>query len=175
MGSKSKKNREIKIPDPNVELIKLMDNQSKFELGKKGLQLHEVYNMYPRFAFDYICLDSSDDYSFNHSQLELKDLNGFIEGLKKISGSTYKRLNDDWNARFHTIDFDDERVSIERDTFRNVLTTQPSLLPDDQLPTLYQIDIQYTKEARICGFLYGGFFYVVWYDRYHKIYPREKK
>lgn len=174
MGSKPKKNEDIKIPDPTIELIKLMGQHSRFELGKAGLQLHEVYNMNTRFAFDYICMDGTSDFAFNHRNLSLKDLNGFIDGLKKISKETYKTLKETPAFRFHPINFDDKRVTIKRDDLRNLLTTRASQLPDDQLPTLYQVDIQYTQAARICGFLYGGLFYILWYDRFHKIYPQKK-
>lgn len=47
------------------------------------------------------------------------------------------------------------------------------MLSDAELPTLYQLDIQYVAEARICCFLFKGVFYVVWYDRNHIIYKRK--
>ena len=53
-----------------------------------------------------------------------------------------------------------------------MLVPDEKLLKDEELPTLYQIDLNYMRESRACGFLFKGVFYLVWFDRFHQIYPK---
>ena len=116
---------------------------------------------------------SNSELCYNSDKLTTKDFIGLLEGLKKISAISYNDLKNTPNYRFHQIDFDDPRVSISKKDFKSILTFKETLLKDEELPNLYQFDIQYVQEARVCGFLYKGIFYLVWYDRNHIIYPRK--
>jgi hypothetical protein len=171
MGNGGKK-KEFKIADPVIQLDKILQQQSKYKLGEKGYSFYDIKHLKPVFAFDYLSLESSD-LCFNSGKLEIKDYIGFLEGLKKISSISYHELKVVPAYRFHQIDFDTHNVSISKKDFKRVLTFKEELLKDEELPTLYQFDLQYVQKARACGFLFKGVFYIVWYDRHHIIYPRE--
>jgi hypothetical protein len=79
-------------------------------------------------------------------------------------------LNRKPNYRFHTIDFDAPNVAISKRDFKKTITFKEELLSDDELPTLYQFDLNF-QEARAVGFLFKGVFYLVWFDRFHTVYP----
>ena len=145
---------------------------SKYQLGEKGYSFHDIKKLTPVFAFDYLSLNESE-LCFNCKKYNDKDFIGLLDGLKKVSKIPYETLKTIPNYRFHSIDFDDSRVTLSRNDFREVFTSKEEQLPDEQLPTLYQFDLQYVGEARVCGFLYKGIFYLVWYDRYHSIYKRK--
>ena len=163
--------RKFNIPNPNLELEKITF-VSKYKIGEKGYSFYDIKKLTPVFAFDYLSLEETE-LCFNCDRLKVADFIGLLKGLKTISGITYETLKNIPNYRFHSVDFDDPRVSITRKDFRSILSTREDLLPDEALPTLYQFDFQYMYEARVCGFLYKGLFYLVWYDRYHNIYKKK--
>ncbi|MBL7804370.1 MAG: hypothetical protein JNL02_11585 [Saprospiraceae bacterium] len=171
MGNKEKK--KYNIPEPKEQLVSTIQGLSKYRIGDLNVDFHDILKLKPIFAFDYVSLNN-EELCFNCGDLETKDYIGLIEGLKKVSALTYSELDKQKAFRFHVVNFDDKRVSITRDQFRSLLTTRPELLPDDQLPTLYQFDLQYIREARVCGFIFRGVFYLIWYDRNHIIYPQKK-
>ena len=160
------------VPDPSVQLANILQHSSKYQIKEKGYSFHDIKNIKPVFAFDYLALNNSE-LCFNNSKLSINDYTGLLECLKDISGKTYQTLKETPNYRFHAIDFDDNRVDITRKQFKLMLAPREDLLSDDELPTLYQFDLNYIKEARACGFLFKGIFYLVWFDRFHKIYPRK--
>ena len=167
-----KKNKRVyKIPSPEEQIKHLPNPQTKYKLGEEGWIFHAIKNLKPNFAFDYISLNRKE-LCFNHKNISRKDLLGFIEGLKKISGHTYEELKETKSFRFHKIDFDDKqhKIALRKSDFLKVLAPSRRALTESELPTLYQIDIQYVSEARIIGFLFKGVFYIIWYDRFHKNY-----
>ena len=168
-----KKRDKIQIADPKSQLDEIKKLKSKYNLGERGLSFYEIRDLKPVFAFDYLSLDGSE-LCFNSQSLSTDDFIGFLDGLKRNSSITYNELRTNCYYRFHPIDFDDPNVSIKRPDFKKVLTYKDSLLSDDELPTLYQFDLHYKQEARACGFLFKGVFYLVWFDKDHKIYPRKK-
>lgn len=172
MSKSNQKRKDFKIADPQLQLRAISEQQSKYKIGEKGYSFYDIKHLKPVFAFDYLSLNSTE-LCFNSNKLEVRDYIGFLEGLKKVSATSYNDLKINPVYRFHEIDFDDKKVSISRKEFKAILSYKESLLSDDELPTLYQLDLQYVQAARICGFLYKGVFYLVWYDRFHKIYPRE--
>lgn len=169
--AKSGKKERFNIPQPQIQVQNVLKEISKYKIGEKGFSFHTIKELKPVFAFDYLSLNGSD-LCFNSNRLEPKDYVGLLEGLKKISDITYERMKVIPSYRFHQIDFDGKNVSITRKEFKNILTFKEELLSDEELPTLYQFDIQYVQAARVCGFLYKGVFYLVWYDRHHQIYPQ---
>lgn len=172
--AKGQKGKEYKIADPNVQLQNILNEQSKkYKIGEKGYSFYDIKSLKPVFAFDYLALDSSD-LCFNSPKLESKDYVGFLDGLKKVSSISYNDLKVVPAYRFHAIDFEKDNLSITRKNFKKILTYKEELLTDEEMPTLYQFDLQYVQKARACGFLYKGIFYLVWYDRHHSIYPGEK-
>ncbi|MFT4019556.1 MAG: hypothetical protein QM668_21510 [Agriterribacter sp.] len=171
--SKKDNGKKFKIADPVLQLAEILKQQSKYKLGEKGYSFYDIKNLKPVFAFDYLSLNNSD-LCFNSTKLDVKDYIGLLEGLKIISAISYNDLNTNRNYRFHKIDFDNHNVSISRKDFKKMLTFKDDLLKDEELPTLYQLDLHYVQEARACGFLYKGIFYLVWFDRHHIIYPGDK-
>jgi hypothetical protein len=160
--------KKFNIPNPEISKIELI---TKYQLGEKGYSFYDIKKQTPVFAFDYLSLEKTE-LCFNCSKFNIDDFVGLLHGLKKVSNIPYETLKNVPNYRFHSIDFDDKRVSISRKVFKEILSNKEELLTDEALPTLYQFDLQYVQEARVCGFLYKGIFYLVWYDRYHQIYKR---
>ncbi len=169
---KSEPRKSFNIADPTIQLGLIIKEQSKYKLGEKGYSFFDIKHLKPIFAFDYLSLSGSS-LCYNSSKLDAKDYIGFLEGLKKISSISYNELKLNPAYRFHSIDFNDKRVSISLKEFKNVLTFKDELMKDEEMPTLYQFDLQYVQEARACGFLCKGVFYLVWYDRNHTTYPRK--
>ena len=165
------KKRGFNVGEPLIQIEKILNEVSKYKLGSSGYSFYDIKNLKPIFAFDYLSLNCSE-LCFNSARLSTEDYIGFLEGLRKISDTSYQALHDTKNYRFHKIDFDDKKVSISRKDFKLILSNKPELLKDEELPTLYQFDIHYVQAARVCGFLFKGVFYLVWYDRNHTIYPR---
>ena len=169
---KNEPKKSFNIADPSIQLGLIIKEQSKYKLGEKGYSFFDIKHLKPIFAFDYLSLSSSP-LCFNSAKLDTKDYIGFFEGLKKISSISYNDLKVNPIYRFHSIDFYDKRVSISLKEFKNILTNKDELLKDEEMPTLYQFDLQFVREARACGFLCKGVFYLVWYDRHHSIYPQK--
>lgn len=161
--------KDFKISNPQQQLDLLEKQYTKYKLGESGFSFREIINYKPIFAFDYLSLKGGD-LCFDSNTLVTKDFIGLLEGLKKISEVTYKDLHDTKAYRFHKIDFDDKSVTISKDDFKSALTNKKELLNDDELPILYQFDLQYVQKARVAGFLFKGIFYLIWYDRNHIIY-----
>lgn len=168
-----KKNRKkSEIPDPKEQIEKVIKSLSKYEVGKQGISFHFIRNLKPVFAFDYLSLSESD-LCFNKKTNNREDLLGFLEGLKKVSDFTYEQMQKTKALRFHSIDLWDKKVNLRPGDFLNILAPSGRGMSEDELPTLYQFDLQYRIEARAIGFLYRGIFYIVWYDRNHIIYPKK--
>jgi hypothetical protein len=161
--------KKFEIADPQAQISSYLKEYSKYELGEKGYSFYQVKNLKPVFAFDYISLDG-EELCFNYGDYTKHDFIGLLEGLKKVSEHTYDTLHQTKAFRFHKIDFDGKGVSITRKMFKEKLTNFPDKLSDDEIPNLWQFDLQYIQKARVAGFLYKGIFYLVWYDRDHLIY-----
>lgn len=168
-GNKSK----FVIPDPKKQLDEIKHLKSKYKLGEKGMSFHEIRELKPVFAFDYLSLEGGE-LCFNAGDLAREDFIGMLHGLKTNSSITYHELRNVPNYRFHPIDFDEHKVSIKRADFKKVLTSKPDQISDEELPTLYQFDLHYNQKARAAGFLFKGVFYIVWFDKDHRIYPGDK-
>lgn len=161
-----------KKPRFNIPDTAPIVQHSRYKLGDSGYNFFDIKGFRPIFAFDYLSLKGGE-LCFDSEGLIREDYIGLLQGLRMISSKTYEELKVTKNYRFHTIDFDDKRVAISRKDFKMMLVPDEKLLPDEQMPHLYQLDFSYQREARICGFLYQGVFYLVWYDRDHKIYPKK--
>lgn len=170
--AKNELKKTFQIADPSIQLELILKQQSKYKLGEKGYSFFDIKHLKPTFAFDYLSLSGSA-LCYNSSNLESKDYIGLLGGLKKISSISYNDLKVNPVYRFHSIDFNDSRVSISLKDFKKILTFKDELLKDEEMPTLYQFDLQFVQKARACGFLCKGVFYLVWYDRNHTIYPRK--
>jgi len=72
--------------------------------------------------------------------------------------------------RFHSIDLQSKNVNLSQKKLLNVLAPSQRGMTEDELPTLYQFDLQYQIQARAVGFLFKGIFYIIWYDKDHLIY-----
>jgi hypothetical protein len=171
MAKKSKK-KGFEIPDPKNQLESAINSLSKYKVGEQGIPFHSVKNLKPIFAFDYLSLNETE-LCFNVKSNDRDDLLGFLEGLKKVSSFTYERMRLTKALRFHSINLLDKNVSLNPSDFLKVLAPSYRGMTENELPTLYQFDLQYKIEARAVGFLYKGVFYVVWYDRNHIIYPKK--
>lgn len=171
MGN-GKKKKTLVIGDPKSQIDELKKHKSKYLLGEKGLSFYEIRELKPVFAFDYLSLNRSD-LCFNSPKLSREDFIGFLDGLKRNSPKTYQELSTNPYFRFHKINFNKDNLSISKSDFKKVLTSKESELSDEELPTLYQFDLHYQQEARACGFLYKGVFYLVWFDRNHIIYKSQ--
>ena len=169
--TKKGKNRNFEIPDPKEKLANAINSLSKYRVGEQGIPFNSVKELKPIFAFDYLSLNSSE-LCFNVKTNKRNDLLGFLEGLKKISTFTYEEMRRTKALRFHSIDLYDKNVSLNPKDFLKVLAPSSRGMTENELPTLYQFDLQYKIEARAVGFLYKGIFYIVWYDRNHIIYPK---
>lgn len=169
----SKKPSKFKIADPQQQLDKIKID--KYKIGAKGVDFHEIRDMKPVFAFDYLSLRATE-LCYDCNRLTKSDYLGLLTGLKTNSQITYNELRTTKAYRFHPIDFDKDKddISINRTDFKKALSFRPHEIDDDELPTLYQFDLHYKQKARACGFLYKGIFYLVWFDKDHKIYPGEK-
>ncbi len=163
--------KEYKIAEPQSQLSEIQKHSGKYQIKDKGYNFHDIKSLKPIFAFDYLALNGCD-LSYNNTKLNTSDFIGLLNCLKDFSGKTYQTLKETRNYRFHPIDFDDKRVSITREQFKLMLVPRVELLADNELPTLYQFDLNYIIEARACGFLFKGVFYLVWFDRFHQVYPR---
>lgn len=173
MGKPPKKgsSSKFKIPDQSANLSKAIEELTKYNLGEKGLSFYSIKHLKPIFAFDYLSLQESN-LCFDYKSRTREDLLGFFEGLKKVSGFTYDEMSRNKILRFHRIDFDDKKVKLKPKDLLYVLAPSGRGMSEDELPTLYQFDLQYSIEARAVGFLFKGIFHVVWYDREHVIYPK---
>lgn len=170
MGSPA--NKKYQIGDPKLQVADIVNGSTKYKIGEPGFSFGDIKSLKPTFAFDYLSLNGKD-FCFNNNSLTKADYIGLLEGLHKISDTPYEILHDTRAYRFHKIDFSDKRVTIKKSDFKKILTKKPATLKEEELPNLWQFDLQYVQQARACGFLYKGVFYLVWYDRHHKIYPRE--
>ena len=169
----SRKKKKFNIPDPKEPLEKAINSLSKYRIGEQGIPFYAVKDLKPVFAFDYLSMTGTD-LCFNKKSNNREDLLGFLEGLKKVSGFTYERMRETRALRFHSIDLQDKNVSLKSKDLLKILAPSGRGINEDELPTLYQFDLQYKIEARAVGFLYKGVFYIVWYDRNHLIYPKKK-
>lgn len=176
MGAGRDKNRntsKLKIGEPQKQLDELKAIKSKYRLGEEGLSFNAIKELKPTFAFDYLSMQGTE-LCFNARDLSINDYIGFLDGLKKNSSKTYQELKENRIYRFHRIDFDEHNVSISKREFKRILTEKEELLTDEELPNLYQFDLHYKQKARAAGFLFKGVFYIVWFDKDHRIYPGGK-
>lgn len=166
MGKTKKK---LRVPPvASIEDIKRGYGQ-KYKLGRLTRSFHQVKELTPVFAFDYLSLEESE-FCFNGKQVAARDYAALFRKLKEVSRKTYEELSRDKYFRFHPVDFNDPRVKISQRSFVKAITTNSSHFDADQAPTLYQLDA--FKEARIAGFLCEGIFHLIWLDRGHNIYAR---
>lgn len=167
-----KKNRKkFELPDLREKVERAIKSLSKYRIGEQGVPFRSIKDLKPVFAFDYLSLSESD-LCFNKKSNNREDLLGFLEGLKKVSDFTYEKMQKTKALRFHPIDLWNKSVNLKPKDFLRILAPSGRGMDEDELPTLYQFDLQYRIEARAVGFLYRGVFYIVWYDRNHIIYPR---
>ena len=171
MARKKSKKKNYEIPDPKLKLDNAINSLSKYKVGEQGISFHSIKNLKPIFAFDYLSLNKTE-LCFNVKSNKKEDLLGFLIGLKKISAFTYENMRSDRSLKFHSIDLWDKKVNLTPKEFLNILAPSGRGMSEEELPTLYQFDLQYKIEARAVGFLYQGIFYIVWYDRNHVIYPK---
>lgn len=167
------KKKTFNIPSVQQKLTDLKETVSKYKVGEQGVSFHSIQKQKPVFAFDYLSLNEKG-LCFNEKSLDRNDLLGFITGLKKISTFTYDEMRRNKSLRFHSINLYDPNVNLNVKDFLNIIAPSGRGVTEDELPTLYQFDLQYRIEARAVGFLYKGIFYIVWYDRNHIIYPQKK-
>lgn len=165
------KNKKFKTGNPQQQLDEIKFD--KYKIGAKGIDFHKIREMKPIFAFDYLSFNSTN-LCYDNDALKVEDYLGLLKALKTNSEKTYGELIKTPIYRFHKIDFDKDKISITRKHFKKALSHKPDEILDDDLPTLYQFDLHYHQKARACGFLYKGIFYLVWFDREHSIYPRNK-
>ena len=173
MGKERKQKAKFEIPDPKKQLDDIKKIKAKYQLGESGMSFYEIRELKPVFAFDYLSLERTP-LCFNSVGLDVDDYIGFLDGLKRNSAKTYHELSTNRYYRFHSIDFDNDNISITRKHFKQALTNKEELLDDEELPTLYQFDLHYHQKARACGFLFKGVFYLIWFDKDHIIYPGDK-
>ncbi len=169
--SKQKNKKGFEIPDPKNQLESAINSLSKYKVGAQGISFNSVKNLKPIFAFDYLSFNETE-LCVNAKTNRREDLLGFLEGLKKVSNFTYEKMRLTKALRFHSIDLFDKKVNLSPSDFLKILAPSYRGMTEDELPTLYQFDLQYKIEARAVGFLYKGVFYLVWYDRNHIIYPK---
>lgn len=162
--------KKIKVSNPNKQLDNLRIG-TKYKLKDRGVNFYEIRDLTPKFAFDYLDLNEKD-LSFNSKSLQVKDFIGLLNGLKSISSKTYDELSRIKNYRFHKIDFEKDNLSINVRNFKNAITNRPDELLEEEMPTLYQFDLNYQQKARAFGFLYFGVFYLIWFDKDHTIYKK---
>jgi len=167
----SKKGKSFNIPDPETRLKEAIGQFSKYKIGEKGVSFYSIRNLKPVFAFDYLSLNNTD-LCFNKTSRSKEDLLGFFEGLKKVSSFTYDEMSRTKALRFHSVKLEDKNVSLSNKDLLKILAPSGRGITENELPTLYQFDLQYKIEARAVGFLFKGIFHVVWYDRDHIIYPK---
>jgi len=141
----------------------------RFQLGDKPTSFHEIRDLTPVFAFNYISLRKTNK-CFNCDGIDQKTYHHFFKRLRSISSVYFKELTTGGRAiRFHHVDFSDKRVKITVNDFREALTSRLETLGDENTPELYQFSIG--GEKRIFGFLGNwGIFYFVWFDHDHSIY-----
>lgn len=173
-NQKGKEGRDFKIGNPENEIEKIIEANSKFQIGNTGYDFHLIKRLKPVFAFDYLSMNKTH-LCFNSSELKEKDFIGLLEGLKKISPISYDALEKDKSFHFHKIDLDDPKVKLRLQDIKKIFTSKPQEISDEELPSLYQLHLKYNKEARVCGFIYKAVFYLVWFDRKHTIYPRNDR
>lgn len=170
-----KKNKRIKIfdiPDPKNQIQNAIKALSKYKIGETGMNFHSIKHLKPIFAFDYLSFFKTD-LCCNSKQRTKEDLLGFLQGLKKVSEFTYDNLTRTRALRFHKVDFNDNRVSLKPKQLIKILAPSGKNLTENELPNLYQFDLQYVGEARAVGFLFKGIFHLVWFDRDHIIYKKK--
>lgn len=170
--AKKNNNKFFEIPDPKKQLESAINSLSKYKVGEQGIPFNSVKNLKPFFAFDYLSLEQSD-LCCNCKSNNRDDLLGLLEGLKKVSTFTYETMRLTKALRFHSINLEDTEVNLQPKDFLKILAPSYRVMTENELPTLYQFDLQYKIEARAVGFLYKGIFYLVWYDRHHIIYPKK--
>lgn len=168
--AKRRRKPKYEVPKPKVE--QSLGSNPKYRVGEKGLPFNRIADRYPVFSFNYLSWAGSE-LCANAPGLGRDDLVGLLDGLRRISQVTYGELLRQRTWRFHTVDLESSKVSLNQDDFLKVLAPSGRGMNEDDLPTLYQFDLQFIREARAVGFLYFGVFYLVWYDRYHKLYPRK--
>lgn len=148
-------NLKLQIPEPAI----------KYRKGEKTDDFHEIKNIYPVFAFDYISMQKSD-FCFNGRLLGTKDYAKLLQALKSISGFTYQQMNDEYRFHFHEVEW--EEVSVSASDFYKCVNGK---YDGEEDITPYQFKV--FEEARIIGFIYRGIFHLVMFDRGHNAYKRK--
>lgn len=164
-----KNNRFRELQNINIEptLSATHPFDGKYTIGSQLDNLNNIKHLKPTFAFDYVS-ENKDDFSLiNHSKLCVDDYKKLFSGLKQISSQTYDTLSKNRKFHFHSVDWNDTTVSA-RDFEQHI---DPYRRNTGDEITAYQIKL--FEEARLFGFLYKGVFYVVLFDREHKIYKQK--
>lgn len=165
-----KHKRDLKVGNPTEQIKSILsDNKYNIQNSGAGASFFYIKKMTPVFAFDYISL-KEEDYCYNSKALDKKDYIGFFKGLNSISRKSYDELSKDSTYHFHQVDFKKNKLSIDIKFYKNAITNLPENLPDEELPTLYQVYLNYNQKARAFGFLYNGIFHLLWFDKEHKIF-----
>lgn len=119
------------------------------------------------------CLNFSFKYlDLNNKKFKIPDNNNsyyekLFERKKRLSEFTIKQLrnNHSDSLRFHSIDFKSKNVS-ENGFGINSL--------EDIDQNSYQFQISSNEHGRVHGFLIDTTFYIVWFDKDHKLYSSKK-
>jgi hypothetical protein len=79
---KAEKRKRFNVGEPLLQIDKIQNEVSKYKLGLTGYSFHEIKNLKPVFAFDYLSL-SGGELCFNSKDLSKEDYLGFLEGFGK--------------------------------------------------------------------------------------------
>lgn len=162
---KNNKFKELKNINVEPTPSTIQPTDGKYTIGSPLDNLHDIKHLKPTFAFDYVS-ENKDDFSLiNHSKLCVDDYKKLFSGLKRISSQTYDTLSKNQQFHFHSVDWNDTTISA-REFEQHI-----NLSNDREEIEAYQVKL--FEEARLFGFLYKGVFYVVLFDREHKIYKRK--
>ncbi|MBK8243263.1 MAG: hypothetical protein IPK88_07550 [Saprospiraceae bacterium] len=166
--SKNKNKAKFDIPNP-LAAVNNLDISKKYVFGEAANRLHDIKQHKPVFAFDFISLDNSD-YCFNSNLINTKkDYNRLFHSFKSISNKSYLELSTENSFHFHEVEFKDTKIS--QSDFLKCLVLDPSKINPDHCPTVYQFKT--FEEARVFGFVAKMIFYLVFFDRNHRVYKRK--
>lgn len=130
----------------------------KFPIPKNN----DIENL--NFSFKHLDLDNNKFEIPYHNDRYFRKL---LERKKELSKLTIKDLrnNHSKSLRFHKIDFKSKGIS-------EIGFGINSQLDIDE--NSYQFQISSNEYGRVHGFLIDTTFYIVWLDRYHKLFPSQK-
>jgi hypothetical protein len=165
MSPNKKKLEDLKITAPNI---------AQFNIGvDRPAGYYDNRKHSPVFSFHSLNLSQSN-LCFDNPELKCEDYHGLFGKLKQITSKTYEELKQQNHFfKFHEVDFDDQDLGVSLLDFKKAITNRPDTLKDEDVPTCWQFEAY--QEARIFGYLGNfGVFFMVWFDRDHIVYPRNK-